>query len=109
MRFPVASGTALERYEGMLVTLPQAMSVTEHFQLGRFGQVTLSQGGRLEQPTNVVAPGADAAALQTSNNLRKIVLDDTTQAQNVDPIVFGRGGQPLTASNTCVAVTPSPV
>jgi hypothetical protein len=100
VRFPVADATALERYEGMLVTLPQAMSVTEHFQLGRFGQVTLSQGGRLEQPTNVVAPGADAAALQASNNLRKIILDDTSQAQNVDPIVFGRGGQPLTAENT---------
>jgi hypothetical protein len=96
----VATPTALERYEGMLVTLPQEMSVTEHFQLGRFGQVTLSQDGRLEQPTNVVAPGAEAAALQAANNLRKIVLDDTTQAQNVDPIVFGRGGQPLTASNT---------
>ncbi|MGO4662630.1 ExeM/NucH family extracellular endonuclease [Terrabacter sp. 2TAF16] len=100
VRFPVASPTALERYEGMLVTLPQDMSVTEHFQLGRFGQVTLSQGGRLEQPTNVVAPGADAAALQASNDLRKIILDDTTQAQNVDPIVFGRGGAPLTAANT---------
>ncbi|CAN7420816.1 ExeM/NucH family extracellular endonuclease [Terrabacter sp. LjRoot27] len=100
VRFPVASPTALERYEGMLVTLPQDMSVTEHFQLGRFGQVTLSEGGRLEQPTNVVAPGAPAAALQASNNLRKIILDDTTQAQNVDPIVFGRGGQPLTAANT---------
>ncbi|MBW8732689.1 MAG: Ig-like domain-containing protein, partial [Terrabacter sp.] len=67
VRFPVAGPTALERYEGMLVTLPQDMTVTEHFQLGRFGQVTLSQGGRLEQPTNVVAPGAEAAALQTSN------------------------------------------
>ncbi|WP_374968806.1 ExeM/NucH family extracellular endonuclease [Terrabacter sp. BE26] len=100
VRFPVASPAALERYEGMLVTLPQDMSVTEHFQLGRFGQVTLSQGSRLEQPTNVVAPGADAAALQAANNLRKIILDDTTQAQNVDPIVFGRGGQPLSASNT---------
>ena len=98
--FPVASDTALERYEGMLVTLPQAMTVTEHFQLGRFGQVTLSQGGRLEQPTNVAAPGADANALQAANNLRKIILDDTSQAQNVDPIVFGRGGQPLTAANT---------
>ncbi|MFM6850668.1 MAG: ExeM/NucH family extracellular endonuclease [Terrabacter sp.] len=100
VRFPVASATALERYEGMLVTLPQDMSVTEHFQLGRFGQVTLSQGGRLEQPTNVAAPGADAAALQDANNLRKVILDDTSQAQNVDPIVFGRGGQPLTAANT---------
>lgn len=98
--FPVASATTLERYEGMLVTLPQAMSVTEHFQLGRFGQVTLSQGGRLEQPTNVAAPGAEAAAVQTANDRRKIILDDTSQAQNVDPIVFGRGGQPLSAANT---------
>jgi len=100
VRFPVASPTALERYEGMLVTLPQDMSVTEHYQLGRFGQVTLAQGGRLEQPTNVVAPGAPAADLQAANDLRKIILDDTTQAQNVDPIAFGRGGQPLSASNT---------
>ncbi|MEO5744200.1 MAG: ExeM/NucH family extracellular endonuclease [Terracoccus sp.] len=98
--FPVASPTALERYEGMLVRLPQPMSVTEHFQLGRFGQVTLSQGGRLEQPTNVVAPGAPAKALQAENALRKVILDDATQAQNPDPIPFARGGQPLSASNT---------
>ena len=98
--FPVASDTALERFEGMLVRLPQEMSVTEHFQLGRFGQVTLSQGGRLAQPTNVAAPGADAAAVQAANNLRKIVLDDASQFQNPDPIVFARGGQPLSASNT---------
>ncbi len=73
----------------MLVRLPQTMTVTEHFQLGRFGQVTLSQGGRLPQPTNVVAPGAAAIALQAANDLRKIVLDDATQAQNPDPIPFG--------------------
>ncbi|MDN5768883.1 MAG: ExeM/NucH family extracellular endonuclease [Humibacillus sp.] len=98
--FPVASPTALERYEGMLVRLPQPMSVTEHYQLGRFGQVTLSQGGRLRQPTNVVNPGAPAAALQAENDLRKIILDDATQAQNPDPIPFARGSQPLSASNT---------
>ncbi len=98
--FPVADDTTLERYEGMLVRVPQPMSVTEHFQLGRFGQVTLSADGRLAQPTNVVAPGAAAAALQAQNNLRKIVLDDASQAQNPDPIVFARGGQPLTAANT---------
>ena len=44
--FPVASATFLERYEGMLVRLPQTLSVTEHFQLGRFGQVVLSSDGR---------------------------------------------------------------
>ena len=98
--FPVASETTLEQYEGMLVRLPQTMTVTEHFQLGRFGQVTLSQGGRLMQPTNVVAPGAPAAALQAANDLRTIILDDATQAQNPDPIPWARDGAPLTASNT---------
>lgn len=47
---PFASATEAERYEGMLVRLPQTLYVTEHFQLGRFGQVVLSSGGRLKQP-----------------------------------------------------------
>lgn len=98
--FPVASPDFLERYEGMLVRLPQTMYVTEHFQLGRFGQVVLSADGRLQQPTNVVAPGSLALALQAQNNLNKIILDDASQAQNPDPILFGRGGLPLSASNT---------
>ncbi|MFN8470018.1 MAG: ExeM/NucH family extracellular endonuclease [Caldilineaceae bacterium] len=98
--FPVASADFLEQYEGMLVRLPQTMYVTEHFQLGRFGQVVISADGRLAQPTNVVAPGEPALALQAKNDLRKIILDDGSQVQNPDPIVFARGGQPLSASNT---------
>jgi predicted extracellular nuclease len=98
--FPVAPDSSLEPYEGMLVRVPQTMTVTEHFQLGRFGQVLLSSGGRLDSPTAVVEPGAPAAALQAANNRRKILVDDASQAQNPDPIVFARGGQPLSASNT---------
>jgi hypothetical protein len=98
--FPVASATALEQYEGMLVRLPQTMYVTEHFQLGRFGQVVVSANARLQQPTNVVAPGAPALALQAENNLNRIIIDDALNNQNPDPIVFGRGGMPLSASNT---------
>jgi predicted extracellular nuclease len=97
---PVTSLTDLERFEGMLVRLPQTMYVTEHFQLGRFGQVVLSAGGRLPQPTSVAAPGAAAQAIQAANNLNRIILDDALQNQNADPIVFGRGGQPLSESNT---------
>ncbi len=98
--FPVPSATYLEQFEGMLVRLPQTMYVTEHFQLGRFGQVLLSSGGRLQQPTNIVLPGAPALAMQEANNLNKIILDDALQNQNPDPILFGRGGLPLSASNT---------
>ena len=97
---PVDSATdGFEPYEGMLVTFAQELSVTEHFQLGRFGQVTLSSGGRLQQPTNVVAPGAAALALQAENNKRRIIVDDATQAQNPDPIVFARGGSPLSSAS----------
>jgi predicted extracellular nuclease len=98
--FPATSPTSLEAYEGMLVRIPQPMTVTEHFQLGRFGQVLLSSGGKLDNPTAVVAPGDDAKDLQAENNLRKLILDDSSQGQNPDPIVFARGGQPLSASNT---------
>ena len=61
--------------------------MTEHFQLGRFGQVVLSSGGRLPQPTNVVAPGAAALALQAANNLepdhpRRRVADARTPTRS---------------------------
>ncbi len=100
VELPVASATFLERYEGMLVRLPQTLTVTEHFTLGRFGEVLMSSGGRLSVPTNVVAPGAAAAALQAQNDRNTILLEDAKSSQNVDPIVFARGGNPLSASNT---------
>lgn len=98
---PFASADYLERYEGMLVRLPQTLYVTENFRLGRFGQVTLtSRPDRLQQPTNVALPGAPALALQAANNLDRIIVDDALNNQNPDPIIFGRDGLPLSAANT---------
>jgi predicted extracellular nuclease len=97
---PFASADFPERYEGMLVKMTQTLTVTEHFQLGRFGEVLMSSGGRLPQPTSIVAPGAPAQAQQQANDLNQILFDDASQVQNPDPILFGRGGQPLSASNT---------
>jgi predicted extracellular nuclease len=97
---PAAGVDFLERFEGMLVSFPQTLYVTEHFQLGRFGQVLLSSSERLVQPTHSVLPGAAALARQASNNLNRILLDDELQNQNPDPIRFGRGGNPLSAANT---------
>jgi uncharacterized protein len=97
---PFSSADFLERYEGMLVLLPQTLYVTEHFQLGRFGQVVMSSGVRLQQPTAVVAPGAPALALQAANDLNRLIVDDALNNQNPDPILFGRNGNPLSAGNT---------
>lgn len=96
---PLASAGALEALEGMLVRLPQTLVVTDTFALGRFGQLTLAPA-RLAQPTEVAPPGAPALALQAENDRARIVLDDADNAQNADPIVFGRGGAPLSAANT---------
>jgi uncharacterized protein len=97
---PMASSTAFESYEGMLVRFAQPLYVTEHFQLGRFGQVVVSGTDRLRQPTAVVAPGQAALDLQAANNLNKLIIDDTLQTQNPDPIIYGRNLTPLSASNT---------
>ncbi len=99
---PVSTLDALERYEGMLVRMHQTLSVTEHFQLGRFGQVVVSSGGRLRQPTADIraTDTAAVAAAQHANDLNRLIIDDGDNAQNPDPIVFGRAGQPLSASNT---------
>ena len=99
MTLPVASPTALEAYEGMLVRFHQTLTVTEHFQLGRFGEVLVSSGGRLRQPTNIY-PADDPRSARARRRQRRSTsssIDDASQAQNPDPIVFGRGGQPLSA------------
>src|SRR5262249_42381945 len=66
---PVGGVPYLERFEGMLVRFHQTLYVTEHFQLGRFGQVVMSSGAPLSQPTSIAAPGAAAQAQQSVNNL----------------------------------------
>jgi predicted extracellular nuclease len=73
----------LERYEGMLVTFVDELTVTEVRNLARFGEIRLSQGGRLYQFTNDNAP--DAAGYRAhleSNARRSILLDDGLRTQN---------------------------
>jgi predicted extracellular nuclease len=97
---PFPNPDYLERFEGMLVRFPMKLVVTEHFQLGRFGQVVMSAADRLYQPTSLYPPGPLAQALQAANDLNRIIVDDNLQNQNPDPILFGRGGNPLSATNT---------
>lgn len=94
---PVTSLDALETVEGMPVAIAQTLTVNETYQLGRYGQVLLANG-RLQQPTNVAEPGAAANALQAQNNLNKLMLDDASNIQNPDPVIFPATG--LSADNT---------
>lgn len=113
VQLPVTSITDLERYEGMLVNLSAGsgdLTVTENFQLGRYGQVVLAATGasnqpgtdaRLDQYTQFNAPSVSGyAAYLADIAKRKIYLDDGSSTQNLDPTIFGRGGNPLSATNT---------
>ncbi|MFN4144783.1 MAG: ExeM/NucH family extracellular endonuclease, partial [Runella sp.] len=113
VQLPVANVSDLERYEGMLVNLSASsgnLAVTETFQLGRFGQIVLAANGasnqtgtdaRLDQFTQFNDPSVSGnAAYLAEIAKRRIYLDDGRSIQNPDPIIFGRGGNPLSASNT---------
>ncbi|MCB8943279.1 MAG: ExeM/NucH family extracellular endonuclease [Ardenticatenaceae bacterium] len=98
MTLPVADMADWEAVEGMLVAFTHDLHVTEHFTLGRYGEVDLSVNGRLYQPTNLVAPGAPAQALQELNDRSHIVLDDALNIQNPDTVIYPDPG--LTYTNT---------
>ncbi|MCL6568906.1 MAG: ExeM/NucH family extracellular endonuclease, partial [Meiothermus silvanus] len=74
----------LERYEGMLVSFPQTLTVSEVYNLGRFGEISLSAGGRLFHPNNGNGLGDTAMG----NPLRRILLDDGSNVQNPRPIPY---------------------
>jgi uncharacterized protein len=101
---PVTSTADLERYEGTLVNISAGtnpLTVTETFKLGRFGQVGLSGGGRIDQYTQSNAPSVSGYANFLANlQDNYIILDDGSTGQNPDPTIHARGGQPLSASNT---------
>ncbi|MCX7097190.1 MAG: ExeM/NucH family extracellular endonuclease [Methylococcales bacterium] len=92
-----------EKYEGMLVSFPATLSVSEYFQLERYGQLTLSQGGRIPTFSSVTNPGVAAY----TNHLitlakRQIILDDGNNTQNFAlssglPLPYPSGG--LSTSN----------
>jgi predicted extracellular nuclease len=87
-RLPLASADDWERLEGMLVHIPQTLTVTGNFELGRYGSLELSAGGRLYQPTQQVHPGPAAVARQDQNDRSRIVLDDASSEQNPSPIPY---------------------
>lgn len=77
----------LEAYEGMLVTIPEPLSVTELFQLDRFGTIRVSSEGRLEQFTqNSVGDAAGYTQHLKDIAARSLIIDDGQDAQNANPI-----------------------
>lgn len=79
----------LERFEGMYVEFTDPLTVTDLWNLERYGAVTLSEGGRLYQFTNGNAPDAAGYTAHTEMNARRsIELDDGLRVQSPDDIRY---------------------
>ncbi len=77
-----------EPYEGMLVTIADTLTVSEYFQLSRFGQIVLYQGGRPHQYTHVddTPTPAESQAYAAELERRRLILDDDSDVENL-PLV----------------------
>ncbi|MBN7797146.1 ExeM/NucH family extracellular endonuclease [Parahaliea mediterranea] len=84
---PVASVGEFEALEGMRVTFPQALRISEYYNYDRFGEIVLAlpAGGepRAMTPTAVEAPGSNGYEMRADRNRRsRILLDDGSSAEN---------------------------
>ncbi|MBR8385206.1 ExeM/NucH family extracellular endonuclease [Burkholderia cenocepacia] len=96
LTLPVDSPSAFAAYEGMLVRLPQTLTITDNYELGRYGSVMLSNG-RLRMPTSVVPP-AQAQTQIDANARNRLILDDGSNKQNPATVPYPAPG--LSAANT---------
>ncbi len=98
--FPLTSATALERVEGMLVTVPETLTVTDNYRYENYGEVGLSSGGRVFNKTN--GNGTDAG---TDDNLRRIRVDDVSSATFPNPIPYLNADLTLRTGDTLANLT----
>ena len=82
--------TISKPYEGMYVTFPQALVISEYFNFDRFGEIVLTSERHLT-PSAEFEPGPDAIAAANAFLLDKITFDDGRSSQNPDPAIHPNG------------------
>ncbi|HHW84574.1 MAG TPA: ExeM/NucH family extracellular endonuclease, partial [Actinomycetales bacterium] len=87
---PVTTVDDFEKYEGMLVTFPQSLIISEYFNFDRYGEIVLTSDRHMT-PTALVEPGPDAVAAAQAYLLDRITLDDGRTSQNPDPAIHPNG------------------
>ncbi|MDO9237700.1 MAG: ExeM/NucH family extracellular endonuclease [Aquabacterium sp.] len=104
--FPEATEDDLEKVEGMLITINTELTADQNYFLGRYGQITLSAGGRLVKPTNAHPAGsADAINMANDNARRRILLDDGSSLQNPNPTPYVSTDNTQRAGDTIASIT----
>ena len=82
-----------------MVTFPETLTVTEHYDLGRYGEISLSAEGRLFNPTN------DQNGTVLENSLRRLLMDDASGVENPAIVPYLAGDNTLRLGDTISGLT----
>src|SRR5665648_467256 len=75
----------------MLVTFPQALTISEYYNFGRYGEIVLTSRRHMT-PTALYEPGSPEQAQAAADYpLDAITLDDGRTSQNPDPAIHPNG------------------
>lgn len=75
--------TYYEKIESMLVSFSDNLTVSEYFELSRYGQLELFEGGRPRQFSEANTPSVGGYANHLDNlNRRKVIIDDNNNLEN---------------------------
>ena len=78
-----------EQYEGMWLRFGGGFFVTDTFNLHRFGEIWLAEGGVVELPTNEELPDSpEMHQMAAAGVARSILVDDGSRFSNPQPIPF---------------------
>ena len=96
----------LERFEGMLITIPAPLTIADNRNLGRFGELLLVAGDRPYQFTNGNAPDPGRFT-QYRERLaeRTLLLDDGHRREGPRDNPYASGDVPPRAGNTISGLT----
>ncbi|MAA96022.1 MAG: nuclease [Rheinheimera sp.] len=97
VKLPLSDQLNFEALEGMWLSFPQDLIVTDSYQLGRYGELILADE-RLIVPTEIKLPGTEANQYGEQQLRRMLVLDDGSWQENPEPTPYPPSG--LTADNS---------
>ncbi|MDX1550987.1 MAG: ExeM/NucH family extracellular endonuclease [Marinobacter sp.] len=86
-----------EHLENMLVTIAEPLTVIDHYNLARYGELTLAAHNQII-PTEFMEPGPSAEALSRTQQENRLLLDDAKAVRNPRPVPWPTGK--LAADNT---------
>ncbi|MEA3326877.1 MAG: ExeM/NucH family extracellular endonuclease, partial [Chloroflexota bacterium] len=91
LSLPVASIDDYEPYEGMLVTYPQDLVISEYYNFDRYGTIVLTSQRYLQFTALNEPDVTEYAAANDEYALNSITLDDGRTSQNPDPAIHPNG------------------